>query len=311
MPTADAKRTVDAVFFIPFAERDLDAVVDAIDSIDGYVAEPHHIYAVDDCSASHRDEDLHRLRPHVTVLRNPRSRGPRAGLHRTMVDACRRALDDFEFEILIKMDSDALMTGPGLVAAAIRYFAAHPGAGVLGSYRVRADGQRRTWTTWKLALWYESTPLRRLLGQRVRWRRELQHARAYGYRGGEHVLGGAYIVSEACVRAVTALDDLEADDEAALAGSRIGEDVIWSLLSRTAGFEIHDFGMPDQLMALALDRIPIPKEEVIRLKKAIVHSVRRGFHGETESAVRAFFRAQRSATAQQGAATGEHHPHGA
>jgi glycosyltransferase involved in cell wall biosynthesis len=287
----EPKPAVDAVIVIPFANHELPLILDALRSIDRFVEEPHHVIAVDDCTKDHVDEELRRLRPDVTVLRNERPHGGRSGLYVTLANACRAALDRLSFRVLLKMDTDALMVGPGLVAQAIRAFEEHPAAGILGSYHVRADGERRDWKKWKMAFWYESNPVRALWGRTVLWRDPIRLARRRPYDLGENVLGGAYLVRRECLEAMRGAGLLAYRHEAVLRESRMGEDVIMSLMCKAAGFDLLDFGAPEHSMALALADLPLSKEEILRQGKTLVHSVKRGRDGESQEELRAFFRA--------------------
>ena len=286
-----SKPAVDAVIVIPFANHELPLVLDTLQSIDRFVEEPHHVIAVDDCTRDHVDDELRRLRPDVTVLRNERPHGGRSGLYVTLASACKAALDGLSFRVLLKMDTDALMVGRGLVTQAIRAFEEYPRAGILGSYHVRADGERRDWTKWKMAFWYESFPLRPLWGRTPLWRDPIRLARRRPYDLGENVLGGAYVVRRDCLEAMRSAGLLDYRYEAVLRESRMGEDVIMSLMCKAAGYDLLDFGTPEHSMALALAELPLPKEEIVRQGKTIVHSVKRGRDGESQEELRAFFRA--------------------
>jgi hypothetical protein len=195
------------------------------------------------------------------------------------------------------MDTDALMVGPGLVAQTIRYFEGHPEAGILGSYRVRADGQRRSWLKWKLGFLYEANPLRALWGQKPLWRDPIRMARRRAYDVGENVLGGAYLIRRECLDAMRRDDLLDYEYEAVLSESRIGDEIIFSLMCKAAGFDLHDFGSPEHSMALALTCLPLAKEEILRQHKTVIHSVKRGKDGESQEELRAFFRSRADRTA--------------
>jgi len=291
MPASDPGiSAVDAVIFIPFTDGELPMLLDTLRSIDRYVQESHHVIAVDDCSDGRLDEELRRLRPDVTVLRNPRKHGGRSGLYVTMSSACKRALDRFSFKVFMKMDTDALMVGHGLVTQAIRYFEDHPEAGILGSYHVRADGRRRSWLKWKLGFLYESSPLRALWGRKPLWRDPIRMARGRAYDMGENVLGGAYLLRRECLESMRRLHLLDYEYETILSESRIGDEIIFSLMCKAAGFDLHDFGAPQHSMALALTELPLSKEEILRQGKTVIHSVKRGKGGESQEELRAFFR---------------------
>jgi glycosyltransferase involved in cell wall biosynthesis len=294
MPPEGAKPAVDAVIVIPFANGELPLLLDTLASIDRHVRESHHVIAVDDSTRDHLDDTLRGLRPDLTVLRNDRPHGGRSGLYVTLANACRVALDRLSFRVLLKMDTDALMVGSGLVTQAIRAFEENPEAGLLGSYHVRADGERREWTKWKMAFWYESNPLRALWGRTPLWRDPIRLARRRPYDLGENVLGGAYLLRRECLEAMRRAGLLEYRFEAVLRESRMGEDVIMSLMCKAAGYDLMDFGTPEHSMALALADLPLSKEEILRRGKTIVHSIKRGRDGESQEELRAFFRAHAS-----------------
>ena len=46
-------------------------------------------------------------------------------------------------------------------------------------------------------------------------------------------------------------------------------------------------------MVIALDVVPMAKEKLMAEKKAVIHSVKKGFDGETQAQMREFFKAHR------------------
>jgi hypothetical protein len=78
-----------------------------------------------------------------------------------------------------------------------------------------------------------------------------------------------------------------------IAHSSIGDEIIYSLFCKAAGFDIEDFGRLDQPMAIALDVIPIPKEKIVADGKAVIHSVKKGLNGESQEELREYFRSFR------------------
>jgi len=284
------KEKLEAVIAVPFCEKEYDILVDTIKSIEFYVQEQHHIIAIDDHSPSKLDEKLRKEMPHITVLRNPRQHGGRSGLYITQAAAIKYALEHFDFKVFIKMDTDALIIGPSLVSEAICKFKLTPKAGLLGSYRFRADQQQRNWYMWKLVLLYESSLLRRLLGKPVLWRQMIKEARKVGYDLGENVLGGSYIFSADCLKEMHRRGYLDYEYEKVLTQSKLGEDVIYGLFCRAAGYRICDFGMKNDPMVIALDFFPMSKEEAVLKKKSIIHSVKKGKDNETQDELREYFR---------------------
>ena len=129
--------------------------------------------------------------------------GSRGGLWVKIAAGYRYACERFAFDLVLRMDTDALMLGPGIEEAALRRFADDPRLGLLGSYRVGPDGGRRDFGPPARTLARESG----LLGLgRPRLRAQqltlLEHARGAGYAPGEHALGGAFLHSAAAARAL-------------------------------------------------------------------------------------------------------------
>lgn len=287
------KKNVNAIFFIPFCESEYEMLIDVIHSIEYYVEESFHIIAVDDFSPSRLDEKLKREIPKLTVLRNPKKHGGRSGLYVTQALACKYALEHFNFRIFIKMDTDALMVGPSLVTRAIKKFEADPHLGILGSYRQRSDGKRRQWLRWKLIFLCESSQFRRFYKKPVLWRDAIKEARKSGYDVGENILGGCYIINEKTLKVMNLKGYLDYEYDYVIYHSQIGDEIIYSLFCKASGFQIEDFGKPEDPMVIALDIVPMPKEKIISDKKSVIHSVKMGFNKETQQELRKFFKSFR------------------
>jgi hypothetical protein len=288
------KKNVEAIFFIPFCEKDYEMLIDVIHSIQFYVKEPHHIIAVDDFSPSRWNDKLKQEFPGVTALRNPRSHGGRSGLYVTQALACKHALEHFDFRIFIKMDTDALMVGPFLVTRAIQKFEAEPDLGILGSYRQRADGKRRQWLRWKVMFLWESSQFRRFYKKPVLWKDAIKEARKSGYDLGENILGGCYIINEKTLKVMNLKGYLDYEYDHVINHSQIGDEIIYSLFCKASGFNIEDFGRPEDPMVIALDMVPLPKEKIVSKNKSVIHSVKMGFNKETQQDLRKFFKSFRN-----------------
>lgn len=288
------KKRYDAIIFIPFFDREYEMIVDTINSIHYYADGECHIIAVDDCSDSRPDEKLQKQFPGITILKNAKKHGGRSGLFLTLAAAVKYALAHFQFKTFMKMDTDALMIGPGLLSEASRFFEENPRTGILGSYLIRSDGRKRSSGKWRLAFLYESSCLRKILGQPVLWKEPLKAAGRHGYRLGENVLGGAYFLSEKCLQAMEAGGYLDYEYENILRTSKIGEDIICCLFCKACGFTIEDFATPDHRMTIALDFLPMPKEKIFAKGKAVIHSVKKGFDGESQQQLREYFASMRT-----------------
>lgn len=287
------KTTVEAIIFIPFCENDYEMMIDTIHSIQYHVKEKYHIIAVDDCSTSRLDEKLKHEMPDITVLRNQRKHGGRSGLYVTQAIACKHALKHFSFKILIKIDTDALMVGSFLATKAIHKFEKEPKLGILGSYKIRADGIHRQWLWWRLMFLYESSQLRKLFKKPVLWKKAITKAKKFGYDLGENILGGCYILNNKCIEDMHQHGFLDYEYENVIAYSKIGDEIIYSLFCKAAGYDIGEFGKPEDCMVIALDVVPMSKENIISESKSVIHSVKKGLQGESQSELREYFKSFR------------------
>jgi hypothetical protein len=256
---------------------------DTLNSIRRYTTDAR-IYLIDD-GAGVADVD-------ATVIRAERGvTGSRGGLWTNLARAYLVALSD-GFDVLVRIDADAVMLGHGLADVAASRFALDPQLGLLGSYRIGPDGTLR-----------DFAPARRAIERQAGWRggrragrhallRELlRSAYANGYVLGEHPLGGAYIhryetVAEIATRGWLATDVFR--------DSSISEDHLMGLMTVAAGFRIGDFGGPDDPMALRWIGLPASPAELLATGKLVTHSVRQ--YGDTvEAEIRRQFAAHRHA----------------
>jgi hypothetical protein len=221
---------------------------------------------------------VHERHPEVDVVRRRwPSSGPPAN-YPPLTAGIRHALSSYDFDCLVKLDTDALVTGPAPSRAALELFGANPRAGMGGTIRVRADGVREDYD---FDLW--------VLRHTERWspgaRRLMARARAAGYDGAK-VHGGVYVVSRAALEAVARAGYL---DWRSPWWTPLSEDFWLSVAVLAAGFELASLGGPGEPFAVGSKMLPLPKEEVLREGRLAVHSIRRGVHGEPEEELRRFF----------------------
>lgn len=272
-----------------------DDVVDTVSSVLHYTAAPRHVVVVDDTGDQGQARAvLEALSPDVTVIPAPAGApGGLGGLWVKIAAGYQHVLATRPFDVVLRLDADALMIGPGLGALAKAVFDADPRVGMLGAYRTGPDGGERDWS-----------PAARLLARECSWRgldrpsmrrtlrRLRDQATARGYLSGEHALGGAYLHSRAAVVAMSEKGWLELP---VLARSHLGEDHIFALLTRAAGFTIKDFGGPGQPLALTWRGLPAAPGQLLSEGKLVTHSVR-SWRGMPEAVVRATFAAARAQT---------------
>lgn len=231
--------------------------------------------------------------PAVDVLpAPPDAEGAYGGLWVKLAAGYRRALELCpDLDVLLRLDADALIIGPGIAEAAAARFAADPSVGLLGSYRTGPDGGPRDFGPAVRVLRAEMGLRGRLRGGGLRaWLREqVAIAEANGYELGEHPLGGCYVHAGAAVRVLAERGWLDLPE---LARSKAGEDHLFALLTVGAGFRIGDFGGPDDPLALRWKGLPAHPRELLASGKLVTHSVR-SFGELDERAIRAAFAAAR------------------
>lgn len=271
-----------------------DDAPDTVASVLHYLTELALVVVVDDTNGGAGMDALRELGPPVTVIPAPNARpGKFGGLWTKICAGFRYALENAEFDLLIRMDADALMIGPGLAAEAARRFAAEPGLGMLGSYRIGPDGGQRDFAPAERLLSREIGPrglrhpgLRTLLGRLV------DEAREHGYVMGEHALGGLCVARVELMRSLSRRGLLDSLD---LELSRAGEDHIFALLCRAAGFSLGDFGGPGDPLALRWKGLPSAPEQLLDEGRLATHSVR-FWQDLDEREIRQFFAKRRTSS---------------
>jgi hypothetical protein len=278
---------------LPVGPNDGQAALDTLASALHYAGASRVIVVVDDTGG--RDEfakQAEMMSEDITVIpAPPRAPGGHGGLWVKIAAGYRWLLERFAPEVILRFDVDALLIGSGLADRAIEKFAADPKVGLIGSYRIAADGGVRDWSWGARMLRIESGPLGlRYPSMRASQRSLLRQARPNGYVYGEHALGGGYI------HRLSLADDIHARgwwDMPSLAPSRLGEDMIMGLLTVAAGYRAADFGRPADPMAMRWRGLPAHPDELLARGKLLTHSVR--FWGDLrEPEIRSIFRAART-----------------
>lgn len=197
-------------------------------------------------------------------------------------------LDRYDFDVLLRLDDDALIIGPDPDADAVSYFASHPHVGCLGSFRLTCTGYARSFAYPARTLRHELYSIAAVRHPR-RWmalRALYALARRHGYEDGEHCLGAACFFSHAALSAMRA-KGLFANP--ALTTTNLGDDHMYGLLVRAAGFEIDDFAIGPHPLGLALRGLPMSPDELLGSGKKIVHSLK-DHDGRSQAELRGEFR---------------------
>ena len=262
--------------YTSFSVGDVDGLTALAGSLHRYEPEAW-LFAVDDCST--RNVRELEVDPRFQLMRRWTPSGYPTGLTGLLLAAFKKAVQRFEFDVLLKIDTDALCLRPGVFAAAEESFASDPGLGMAGSYLPgvthESEGHRYAWL---VPIIEEEASRDRVLGEALR------DAKANGYTDGEHVQGGVYVISR---EALLALMERGYLDWRPRRGVLLYDDMIVSIFVRAAGFRLATLGDGGTINS-APNSLALPLAEIGDLRPAAVHTVRRGFDGEDEASVRAY-----------------------
>jgi hypothetical protein len=270
------------VVVVPAGPRD-DAA-DTLRSVFRYT-EPELVVVIDDT----RGRGIGVSHPRLAVISPSATRaGPFGGLFVKLGAAFRYALEQADFDVLLRLDADALLLGPGIAEAAMARFERDPAVGALGCYRVGPDGRSRDWTPARKMIQAETGP-RGVRRPSVRRRLRSLRRAAPGYVPGEHALGAAVLYRRDAIGEMHRLGLLDLPE---LGNSRVGEDHLFGLLTVAAGYRTDDFSGPDDPLALRWKGLPASPEDLLAAGKLVTHSVR-SFSDMPEAEIRAYFAARR------------------
>jgi hypothetical protein len=266
------KPKVQVAVIVPAGPRD--DVLDTLASITHYTVRSRIVVVVNDnFNLGDRLRRICDARTDTVLIPAPLGApGAHGGLWVKLSAGYRWVLERYEPQIILRLDADALLIGYGLEARAERAFARDPQLGLLGSYRIGPDGRRRD-SSWASRQLRAETGLRGLLHPRCRssLRSFLHLARSIGYVDGESALGGAYIHS---YEAAASIYRRGWFSQPWLATSKLGEDHIMALLTAAAGYQLADFGGPEDPLALKWQELPAHPVDLLTAGKLVTHSVR-------------------------------------
>lgn len=232
--------------------------------------------------------------PAVDILTFPAACGVHGKLFVMLAQGLARILDRYDPEVVVRMDTDALVVGPDLIERAQARFAADPGLAGLGAWRISATGAPRDFTTAAKALAHATARTDEsglLVAGAVRM------ALAHDYTPGEHLLGGGCLLHR---RGLDALEAMGVLEQPCLAALNVGEDVLFSLFIRAAGLTLGEFARAGEPLGCKWRGLPADPPTLQAQGRALVHSVRHFGRGWDEARIRAWFRAERDMQAWTG-----------
>ncbi len=269
----------------------LDFVKDTIDSVIHYTHSARMIIIVDD-SGTELGERVRDSFPttKIDLITTPKNYGSHAGLYLSLSLAFLHAINHYDFQVLLRLDTDALIIGEAPDQDAIDYFTQHPNTGILGSYRVDCNGDPRSFA-WPRQQLLRETGWPYLLKHphQLRGVLCLRHliktAQSNNYELGEHCMGGSYFLSGVCVRRLAEANLLSRTE---IGWSLVHEDQLFGLMIKAIGMRLGDFATGNWPMGLRWRGLPCSPQTLLDRGKKVTHSTR-FWQDLEETEIRAFF----------------------
>ncbi len=286
------KQQVDLIIVIPAGPGcQKKYVSDTIKSIHHYISCRYKIIIADDST-----KGLGRLLKEddtkIEAVSTHSNLGKFGGLYITLCLAYSYALEHYSFDVLLRMDTDALIIGGNPQEDAIELFQQNPQTGIAGQYPFDYNGKPNDYSWPRAQILKSINSIKRLIRRPVAnftlrslYRKAIQN----GYSAGENVFGGAYFMSESCL--------LKLKSEGLLPNYRlknvqIQEDHLFGLLIKSIGMKFGDLASGALPFACAWKGLPDSPDQLCNNGKKIIHSVN-FWNDINEDEIRAFFRSRR------------------
>ena len=267
---------------------------DTIESIFCYASSSSVIVlAIDDSKSDETQQFLRTVDKRVIVLPSSGYAGIRGALFCSIAQAYKWACENYDFRVLLRIDTDALVIAGGSEQDALVLFESSPEIGMLGSYRTDCNGDHRDFDVVKrdMRKEYGIRGIKNHARQKA-LREWIDHAQKNDYQIGEHILGAAAFYNYRFVLAMHENNYLDNVD--LFKDSTISEDHLFSLLAFACGFKLGDYATGNLPMGLRWRGLPDSPENLMKRNKKIVHSVK-FWQNMTEDDIRAYFSRLRAA----------------
>ena len=277
------KRKVQCVILMPVGPNSrIDQLCDTIESIIHFTTGSCALVLLDDTRDGLQGRDITHNFP-IDLFRAGKNEGysVRGSLYHNLSVAIKYIISNYDFDMLLRMDDDALFIGHGSERSAWHFFQSNPEIGSLGSFRYSCTGKRRDFKQAARRLAFEASVVGSFLHPALaRTLRKIRRVAVQnGYEAGEHCLGAACFYSKA---AITALADQGLLAREELRATKLCDDQLFGMLLVAAGFHAADFAGPGQPLGLAWKGLPASPKKLIELDKKIVHSVKSYKHANQD-----------------------------
>lgn len=207
-----------------------------------------------------------------------------------MLYGLRHVVQKEPYDFVLKVDTDALVINQ-FYERILAFFRKNPNAGMVGSYIRFPDGSKRPGIEW-WAPRVEKVYLIDSNSQRAfRRRKIIRAAKRNGYIYGHHVLGGSYALSANLLREWKRRSMFR--NVSLFQGTNLGEDVVVSLLVKTAGFKMMDFNKEGEVFGTWFKQLRFTPDELLSKQYAIIHSLKTFINYQNEIELRKLFKNKR------------------
>ena len=292
---------IDALIIMPVGPNSrYEFINDTIESIIHYIDEGRFALLI--VNDSGKDDFHQSIRPTTNTiiydvpanLPGTQQRNTLGNLFAKQTRALMKASDHYDWKCVLRLDDDALITGPNPQDDALAEFNAHPRIGMLGAYHFRGDGTNKDQAMAEKGRVLLRTITKPRGAKRFARSLFLAHAalraKFFGYKMGDMCTGGSLFISrKACDHIIaTTSKKLELFEDC-----KLDDDLLLSLFVSSGAMKLGDFSKRDQIMAINWRGLPMPLEELVARQKKVLHPVKDPQDPQMEIEVRAFFRAQR------------------
>jgi len=295
------KIRITAVVIIPVGNGQIEQTLDTIESVWHYLGDTQPIIVNLDRDDDGTERALRTAsRDRLHVVRNPDPFGIGAPtimefLTHKVAYGFRCAFEAYDAEFLLRMDTDALVTGFGLIDDVLAFMAQNPDVGIFGRHLINVDGTIKSYRMHTRRLNRELSGWRRLRFNAPAYAPIARRALANGWALGENVFGGACFITWLCLEAMYRKGYLSPPRRGW--NSKISDDVYLTMCALAAGFDRGQFAVPNGPLCLAWQNLPLPAKEIDARGYKLVHSVDKGENTSREEnggmTAREFFRAVR------------------
>lgn len=263
-------------------DETLEHLYDTIESIITYTGPSRRIVLVNNDRGKGTAKKIANYFDNIIVIPNEFGFGLYSSLYYGIVNAVKKILLKYTFEVCLKMDIDALIIGDNPENDAGQFFKKNPEVGVIGSYLVDCNGRIRNNS-------FHGRRIKKDAKKSEYLHNILEKAISYGYDPGEHCQGGAYFISYACIQKMNEEGCFDFKD---MPWCRIYEEVLFNLFMNSVGFKNADFAADPLPFGIRWRGLPCSPQELISRGKKVVHSVK-FYRKMKQDEIRFYFNKQR------------------